>query len=66
MVWIHGGGFIMGEANREWYGPDYFMEEDVVLVTIQYRVGVLGKEKWFRFCVTTLILISFYEQVSLV
>lgn len=42
MVWIHGGGFIIGEANREWYGPDYFMKEDVVLVTIQYRLGALG------------------------
>ncbi|XP_062123463.1 esterase B1-like [Drosophila sulfurigaster albostrigata] len=42
MVWIHGGGFIIGEANREWYGPDYFMTEDVVLVNIQYRLGALG------------------------
>lgn len=42
MVWIHGGGFIIGEANREQYGPDYFIREDVVLVTIQYRLGALG------------------------
>ncbi|EDV93366.1 GH19269 [Drosophila grimshawi] len=42
MVWIHGGGFIIGEANRELYGPDYFIKEDVVLVTIQYRLGALG------------------------
>ncbi|XP_023175791.1 esterase B1 [Drosophila hydei] len=42
MVWIHGGGFIIGEANRDWYGPDYFIKEDVVLVTIQYRLGALG------------------------
>lgn len=56
----------MGEANREWYGPDYFMKEDVVLVTIQYRVGALGKEKWFPFYVTTFILISFNAQAFLV
>ncbi|XP_067638654.1 esterase B1-like [Eurosta solidaginis] len=42
MIWIHGGGFIFGEANRDWYGPDYFMEKDVILVTVQYRVGVFG------------------------
>ncbi|XP_037947830.1 esterase B1-like [Teleopsis dalmanni] len=42
MIWIHGGGFIMGEANRDWYGPDYFMKQDVILVTIQYRLGALG------------------------
>ncbi|EDW81345.2 uncharacterized protein Dwil_GK11075 [Drosophila willistoni] len=42
MVWIHGGAFIQGEGNREWYGPDYLIEKDVVLVVIQYRLGVLG------------------------
>ncbi|XP_073820616.1 esterase B1-like [Musca autumnalis] len=42
MVFIHGGGFIIGEANRNWYGPDYFMKKPVVLVTLQYRLGVLG------------------------
>uniref|UniRef100_A0A1A9V9V1 Carboxylic ester hydrolase n=1 Tax=Glossina austeni TaxID=7395 RepID=A0A1A9V9V1_GLOAU len=42
LVFIHGGGFIYGEANHDWYGPAYFMRKDVVLVTIQYRLGVLG------------------------
>ncbi|XP_036329317.1 esterase B1-like isoform X2 [Rhagoletis pomonella] len=42
MVWIHGGAFAVGEANRDWCGPDYFMEKDVILVTIQYRLGVFG------------------------
>ncbi|XP_062123471.1 esterase B1-like [Drosophila sulfurigaster albostrigata] len=42
MIWIHGGGFLTGEATREWYGPDYLIKEDVVLVTIQYRLGALG------------------------
>lgn len=63
MIWIYGGAFIMGEANREWFGPDYFMKEDVVLVTLQYRVGALGKGKLIRFCVTELILISLFMQV---
>ncbi|XP_054085635.1 esterase B1 isoform X2 [Zeugodacus cucurbitae] len=42
MIWIHGGGFVVGEANRDWYGPEYFMEKDIILVTIQYRLGVFG------------------------
>ncbi|XP_034947990.1 esterase FE4-like [Chelonus insularis] len=42
MVWIHGGGFIFGSGDDDFYGPDYFIERDVVLVTINYRVGVLG------------------------
>ncbi|XP_058807487.1 esterase FE4-like [Phymastichus coffea] len=42
MVWIHGGGFIFGSGNDVFYGPDYFMKKDIVLVTINYRLGVLG------------------------
>ncbi|XP_030559575.1 esterase B1 [Drosophila novamexicana] len=42
MVWIHGGGFQIGGAVRDIYGPDYFMKHDVLLVTFNYRVGALG------------------------
>nr|AGT95756.1 carboxylesterase A5 [Locusta migratoria] len=42
MVWIHGGGYIMGSGNADFYGPDYLLEHDVVLVTLNYRLGVLG------------------------
>ncbi|XP_073820608.1 alpha-Esterase-8 [Musca autumnalis] len=42
MVWIYGGGFQMGEASRDLYSPDYLMMENVVLVTISYRLGPLG------------------------
>ncbi|XP_064115855.1 juvenile hormone esterase-like isoform X2 [Macrobrachium nipponense] len=40
MVWIHGGGFILGSASDSIPVP--LMTEDVVVVTIQYRIGVLG------------------------
>ncbi|KAI5696691.1 hypothetical protein M8J75_016521 [Diaphorina citri] len=42
MVFVHGGGFLMGQATSNMYGPEYFMDHNVVLVTIQYRLGVLG------------------------
>ncbi|XP_036344645.1 esterase B1-like [Rhagoletis pomonella] len=42
MVFIYGGSFCMGAANRDLYGPDYFMMEDVVLVTFNYRLDSLG------------------------
>lgn len=42
MVWIYGGGFEVGWANRDLYGPDYFMKKGIVLVTLNYRVGCLG------------------------
>lgn len=43
MVWIYGGGFQKGEASRDYYSPDYFMKQPVVFVTINYRLGALGK-----------------------
>jgi carboxylesterase type B len=43
MVFIHGGGFSVGSGTSELYGPDYLLNEDVVVVTINYRLGALGK-----------------------
>ena len=40
LVWIHGGAFIFGGAVL--YPPDYILEEDVVLVVIQYRLNIFG------------------------
>ena len=42
MVFIHGGAFITGNGNRTDYGPDYLLDEDIVLVTCNYRLGVFG------------------------
>ena len=42
MVWIHGGAFQLGSGTTDLYAPDRFMDEDVVVVEINYRVGTLG------------------------
>ncbi|RZC31955.1 uncharacterized protein BDFB_007202 [Asbolus verrucosus] len=42
LFWIHGGGFIYGSGSTEFYGPDLLITEDVVVVTINYRLGMLG------------------------
>src|SRR5579864_7772255 len=43
MVWIHGGGFIEGSARNTWYdGATLSARGDVVVVTVQYRVGAWG------------------------
>ncbi|XP_060524398.1 juvenile hormone esterase-like [Cylas formicarius] len=43
MAWIHGGYFMFGDSNYETYGPDYFIEQDdVVIVTFNYRLGIFG------------------------
>jgi hypothetical protein len=43
MVWIHGGDYILGSGDRVVYGPDFLVDEHVVVVTFNYRLGVLGK-----------------------
>jgi len=40
IVWIHGGNFGRGSAAE--YNPDYLLDEDIVLVTLQYRLGMFG------------------------
>lgn len=42
MVWLHGGGYSFGSGNTFLYGPDYLVAEDIVLVTLNYRLGPLG------------------------
>uniref|UniRef100_A0A1I8M3G1 carboxylesterase n=1 Tax=Musca domestica TaxID=7370 RepID=A0A1I8M3G1_MUSDO len=42
MVYIFGGGFSNNAANRSLYSPDYFMQKDVVVVTLNYRLDSLG------------------------
>ncbi|BET00134.1 Esterase [Nesidiocoris tenuis] len=42
MLWIHGGAWKYGSSSKFFYGPDFLMNEDIVLVTINYRLGPLG------------------------
>ncbi len=43
MVWIHGGGFVGGSARNTWYdGAALARRGDIVVVTLQYRLGAWG------------------------
>ncbi|RVE47055.1 hypothetical protein evm_008239 [Chilo suppressalis] len=42
MVFIHGGGFRDGSGSPFIYGPQYLVKRDVILVTFNYRVELLG------------------------
>ncbi|CAH2047754.1 unnamed protein product, partial [Iphiclides podalirius] len=42
MVWIHGGGYISGSGNDDFYGPEFLVRHGVILVTLNYRLEVLG------------------------
>jgi para-nitrobenzyl esterase len=43
MVWIHGGGFVIGSGSQSVYeGSRLARRGDVIVVTINYRLGALG------------------------
>jgi para-nitrobenzyl esterase len=41
VVWLHGGGFLMG-AGHNYDATRWSTQGDVVVVTVNYRLGVLG------------------------
>ncbi|XP_038210348.1 esterase FE4-like isoform X2 [Zerene cesonia] len=42
MVFIHGGSYDSGSGNSDMYSPDLIIQHDVILVTINYRLELLG------------------------
>ena len=42
MVWIHGGGHQFGSGDFTYYQADGIPAQDIVLVTINYRLGAFG------------------------
>jgi len=42
MVFIHGGGFVSGASSSKLYWGVELAKRDVILVTINYRLGALG------------------------
>ncbi len=42
MVWIHGGGFVEGSGSLASFNGESLAAEGVVIVTINYRLGVFG------------------------
>jgi acetyl esterase/lipase len=50
MVWFHGGGFVGGSGSSDVYGPDFLVAEDVVVVTLNYRLGPFGNFVRFVVC----------------
>jgi para-nitrobenzyl esterase len=43
MVYLHGGGFVAGSGSEPLYdGTSFAMQHDIVVVTCNYRLGLLG------------------------
>ena len=40
MVWIHGGYFTGGSSDQ--FGGEYLLDKNVLLVTMNYRLGIFG------------------------
>lgn len=42
MVWIYGGGFVSGGTNVPIYDGEALAKKGIILVSVPYRVGILG------------------------
>lgn len=42
IVWIHGGGFVGGSGNLKIYDGKNFAHQNVIFITINYRLGPFG------------------------
>lgn len=50
LVWIHGGGYRTGQGAIPWYNGNSFARKgDIVVVSINYRLGALGFTDLSRF-----------------
>merc|ERR1711962_818950 len=42
IVFLHGGAFMFGSSESSLYGPQVLLDRNVILVTVNYRLGVFG------------------------
>ncbi|KAJ1529223.1 hypothetical protein ONE63_006027 [Megalurothrips usitatus] len=42
LVFVHGGAFLLGCGRSAVFGPDPLMAHNMVVVTLNYRLGALG------------------------
>ncbi|XP_068627126.1 juvenile hormone esterase-like [Battus philenor] len=42
MVFLHGGGFGVGSGSSTFYGPQYLISHEVIVVTLNYRLNAYG------------------------
>lgn len=42
LVFFHPGGFYVFSGQSYFFGPQYLLDHDIVLITVNFRLGVLG------------------------
>lgn len=42
LVFFHGGYYYFGSSDTSYFGPDYLIEHEIVLVLVDFRIGPFG------------------------
>ncbi|XP_050092100.1 juvenile hormone esterase-like [Anopheles aquasalis] len=42
LLWVHGGSFVVGSSETDIFGPEFFIDKNIIVVTFNYRLGALG------------------------
>uniref|UniRef100_A0A182FWC6 Carboxylic ester hydrolase n=1 Tax=Anopheles albimanus TaxID=7167 RepID=A0A182FWC6_ANOAL len=42
ILWVHGGSFVVGSSETDIFGPEFFIDKSIIVVTFNYRLGALG------------------------
>lgn len=42
LIYIHGGGYFYGAGDDHQHGPELLLQQCVILVTLNYRLGIFG------------------------
>ena len=42
MYWIYGGALVVGSNTYQEYGPNIWMDQDIIVVAVNYRLGAFG------------------------
>jgi bile salt-stimulated lipase len=59
MIFIHGGAFNNGSSSPEFYTPDYLIDENIIVVTFNYRLNALG-----IFTIIVFYYLCYYKKYS--
>ena len=42
LFWIYGGALVLGSNTYDEYGPNLFMDQDLIVVAVNYRLSSFG------------------------
>jgi len=53
LVFFHPGAFYVFSGQSSYFGPQYLLDKDIVLVTVNNRMGSLGKSSTIMFLIVS-------------